>query len=97
MTDIEVLRKEIECVKRADAGECNRDCARCELVMDSERIIEAYRNAIYAIKRTTITVEVSVSDMPEVTNKLEKYIARHKKITKAKAWKKQTRRKGKRA
>jgi ribosomal protein L37AE/L43A len=45
MTDIEILKNEMECVKRADAG-CNRKCLECDLVLDSKDIIKTYENAI---------------------------------------------------
>ena len=41
---IKILLNEQTCVKTADT--CDRDCAKCSLVMDSEKIIEAYNLAI---------------------------------------------------
>lgn len=40
-----VLRNECECVRRADSG-CDRNCGRCDLLMDSSTIIAAYDTAI---------------------------------------------------
>lgn len=35
----EILKTEYKCVSRND---CDRDCGKCDLVMDSEQILEAY-------------------------------------------------------
>lgn len=46
---VNIIRKERACVIRADI--CGRDCARCDLVMKTEDIIEAYDMAIFALMR----------------------------------------------
>lgn len=44
---VKIIRKERACVIRADI--CGRDCGRCDLVMKTENIIEAYDIAIFAL------------------------------------------------
>ena len=43
MTDVEVLQRELECVKRQ---QCDRDCSHCDLVMEEQDIIRALTHAI---------------------------------------------------
>lgn len=42
-----IMKNEKECVKRADT--CGRDCAKCELVQDTDELIKAYDYAIAAL------------------------------------------------
>ena len=49
MTDIEVLEREKQCVKRKAATNCS-DCARCDLLMDDAIILAAYDRAISALR-----------------------------------------------
>lgn len=49
MTDIEVLKREIECVRRKGKTNCC-DCISCELLMDEETILAAYDHAISALR-----------------------------------------------
>lgn len=44
-----VLQNERECVIRG--ATCDRDCAKCDLVMPSEKIISAYDNVIEWLKQ----------------------------------------------
>lgn len=44
-----IIRKERACVIRAEV--CNRDCGRCDLVIKTEDIIEAYDMAIFALMK----------------------------------------------
>lgn len=46
MTDKQVIETELECVKRQ---QCDRDCGKCDLVLDSKEIIRAYEHAILLI------------------------------------------------
>ena len=46
---IDVLKRELECVKRQDTPECCRDefgCGACDLVLSPDDVIKAYENAI---------------------------------------------------
>jgi len=54
MTDeraINVLLNEKTCVLRQSVGDCDRECEKCDLVLDDEEIIEAYNHAILAIQK----------------------------------------------
>lgn len=46
---IEVMKNELECVKRAD--KCDRHCEDCPLMMDAEDIIEVYEWIIKKLKK----------------------------------------------
>lgn len=47
---IRILRNEMNCVLRAEKG-CSRDCEKCDLVMDSIDIINAYCDAISILQQ----------------------------------------------
>ena len=47
---IDILLNEVECVQRASDEECNRDCAKCDLLRDTNKILQAYRIAIRALE-----------------------------------------------
>lgn len=68
LSDIQVLQREIECVKRKSATNCS-DCFNCDLLMTDERILTAYKNAIDALQNShgvTVQEWISVKDrLPE--------------------------------
>lgn len=68
LSDIQVLQREIECVKRKSYTNCT-DCFNCDLLMTDERILSAYANAIDALQNANgVTVQewISVKDrLPE--------------------------------
>lgn len=68
LSDIQVLQREIECVKRKSSTNCT-DCFNCDLLMTDERILTAYKNAIDALQNeqgVTLQEWVSVKDrLPE--------------------------------
>lgn len=47
---IDILLNEMECVQRASDDECNRDCAKCDLLRDTDEILQAYRISIKALE-----------------------------------------------
>lgn len=51
---IKILENEVECIKRQDGPRCPRfignTCAVCDLVTDTSKILEAYQDAIDALK-----------------------------------------------
>lgn len=49
---IEILENEMECVKRNDMGNCDRDCTQCDLLLDTNEILMAYKMVIDDIKNT---------------------------------------------
>lgn len=64
LSDIQVLQREIECVKRKSYTNCT-DCFNCDLLMTDERILSAYANAIDALQNANgVTVQewISVKD-----------------------------------
>ena len=46
-----IIENEFACVIRNDAGKCNRDCANCDLLMDTNDIIKAYTDTLHILKR----------------------------------------------
>ena len=38
----EIVSTESQCVSRVDLGECNRDCADCDLLLPTRDILTAY-------------------------------------------------------
>lgn len=70
LSDIKVLQREIECVKRKSATNCS-DCLNCDLLMADDRILSAYANAIDALKNTN---SVTVQEWIPVTERLPKLI-----------------------
>lgn len=49
----EFMKIELECIKRNELG-CNRDCAKCDLVQDTQELITAYKKIISYINSTTL-------------------------------------------
>ena len=47
---ISTLEKEWQCIDRNDGMHCNRVCDKCELVMDTKVLKDAYNMAIEALK-----------------------------------------------
>ena len=45
---IKLLRVESECVSRSD--KCDRHCNRCDLVQDTNKLLEMYNEAIYKLE-----------------------------------------------
>ncbi len=38
----EIMENELRCVQRASVNACDRDCKHCDLLMDTDEIIQAY-------------------------------------------------------
>ena len=49
MTDIEVLERQMECVRRKAKINCT-NCGSCDLLMDDSRILAAYSRAIDVLR-----------------------------------------------
>ena len=47
---LELLRIEKKCIMRNENGECNRDCANCELVQTTGDLLKAYDEAIKCVE-----------------------------------------------
>ena len=76
LSDIQVLQREMECVKRKSATNCT-DCLNCDLLMTDERILTAYKNAIDALQNAhgvTVQEWISVKDrLPEDDDSIHFY------------------------
>lgn len=46
---LELLRIELECIKRNNGSSCDRNCGQCDLVQDSQELIDCYKTAIQII------------------------------------------------
>lgn len=47
---LQVMQNEKECVIRNSKQQCNRECNKCDLVLEDKEIIEAYTYAIHIIE-----------------------------------------------
>lgn len=47
---IEILQYEVECIKRQDTEKCDRNCAKCDLVQDTEEILSVYQQVIALLR-----------------------------------------------
>ena len=47
---IELLKIEHECILRNTRGDCDRNCADCELVQDDGELDEMYTNVIFILE-----------------------------------------------
>ena len=45
---IEIMKIEVECVRRNDGKNCDRDCVKCDLLRGALEILEAYTVVISA-------------------------------------------------
>lgn len=52
---IKVLENEWKCIDRNDGIHCDRDCGKCDLVMETELIRQAYNMAIEALSQSNET------------------------------------------
>lgn len=47
---VKIIQTELECIKRNDGTDCDRNCAKCDLVMEDTDIKEALGMAIEALE-----------------------------------------------
>lgn len=47
----ELMNVELECVRRASWGLCDRKCEKCNLVQKDSDLIEAYQMAKFALQK----------------------------------------------
>lgn len=57
MTTMDVMKNEFECVKRAEKG-CDRQCDKCDLLMDTEVIKLAYMNVLTLLSVNNTMAEI---------------------------------------
>lgn len=46
---VELLKIELEYIKRNNGSSCDRNCSQCDLVQDSQELIDCYETAIQII------------------------------------------------
>ncbi len=51
-----IMENELRCVQRASVNACDRDCKHCDLLMDTNEIIQAY-GIVIKILEEQITIE----------------------------------------
>lgn len=76
MTDEQIFENEIKCITRRNECVCNggSDCVKCDLLMDSEKIVKCYNRAIKnidLINRQKVEIEnlkVELKVMREAAN-----------------------------
>lgn len=47
----DIMENELRCVQRASVNACDRNCKECNLLMDTDEIIQAYNEIIKIIER----------------------------------------------
>ena len=47
---IDILQVERQCVERANNGQCNKECSKCDLCENAGRILEAYDIALSQLR-----------------------------------------------
>lgn len=78
LSDIQVLQREIECVKRKSSTNCT-DCLNCDLLMTDERILTAYKNAIDALQNEQgVTLQEWIPVTKRLPDEHESLFARFK-------------------
>lgn len=68
MTDIEIIKVELECVQSDCHNRDNRVCDNCRLALPSANIIRAYNNAIKALEKNGIqwhNLRKEPNDLPD--------------------------------
>lgn len=48
---VKIIKTELECIKRNDGTDCDRNCADCDLVMEDTDIKEALGMAIKLLRK----------------------------------------------
>lgn len=47
----DIMENELQCVQRNELKECDRDCGKCDLLMDTDEIIQAYNDVLKILER----------------------------------------------
>lgn len=45
-----IMENELRCVQRASVNGCDRDCGHCELLMNTDEIMQAYGKVIKTLE-----------------------------------------------
>ena len=68
----EIMENELRCVQRASNYCCNRECEKCDLLMDTDEIINAYGYVILMLEKPKPDYDDAISR--EAVHKLRKYV-----------------------
>lgn len=80
---IKILRIERECVSRAD--ECDRQCNNCDLVQDTNKLLNVYGDAIYKLEMLSefekeySSIVSENQDLSEENDKLRKEVKKRRR------------------
>ena len=47
----DIMENELRCVQRAAVNACDRNCKECDLLMDTDEIIQAYNDVLKILER----------------------------------------------
>jgi len=47
---VELLKIELECIKRNNGSSCDRHCESCDLLQDSQELIDCYETALFLLQ-----------------------------------------------
>ena len=50
----DLMENELKCVQWASTNRCNRDCAKCPLVKDDEKLVQAYGYVIKTLEQEPV-------------------------------------------
>lgn len=52
----DIMENELRCVQRASVNGCDRDCGHCELLMDTDEIVQAYGLVIKSLEAWIVCI-----------------------------------------
>jgi len=58
---IEIIQTEKECVLRQDTDKCDRNCGKCDLVLPTEEVLQAYDAVIKSVENHDVFMKYSYS------------------------------------
>ena len=70
---IELLEIEHECMRRGAHSECDRDCARCELVQDDQELDEMYTGVIALLKEQDKLLHKKQKDIDRLCTEISEW------------------------
>ena len=69
---IEILKTEKACVERNIKNQCNRECAKCDLLREDAEILQAYDSAIKALVTESEIRAKAIDDFHKALEELTK-------------------------
>lgn len=73
---LKVLKNERECIARQN-GKCDRDCAKCDLSLPDDEILEVYDFLINAYSATEVHIKVSQEEADKLIEILNRNTKDH--------------------